>query len=92
MSRQSQFFCDGTKTYCCLAGLEGRRVALQRRTSSIARKPSTLTDLLPTFHETRGKVRSGPLPAIPQPLELSVPLKEATAAARSAQDVQQILM
>ena len=74
----------------CLAGLEGRKVSLQRRTSSITRKPSTLADLLPPLSEA--KRQPGSLPAISQPQELSIPLSQATAAARSSQEVQQILM
>ncbi|DBA96423.1 TPA: hypothetical protein ACH3X1_015319 [Trebouxia sp. C0004] len=73
-------------------GLEGRRVSLQRRTSSIARKPSTLTDIFPRFDETRGRKQKHVLPAIQQSDELSVPLKEATATAKSSQQIQQILM
>ncbi|KAA6428312.1 MAG: hypothetical protein FRX49_01908, partial [Trebouxia sp. A1-2] len=75
-----------------LACLEGRRVSLQRRTSSIARKPSTVTDMFPSFDETRGRKQKHMLPAIQQPYELSVPLKEATATAKSSQQMQQILM
>lgn len=74
------------------AGLEGRKVSLQRRTSSIARKPSTLTSLLPNFNEGWARRQPGPLPAIPQPHELSIPLSQATTAARSSHEVQQILM
>ncbi len=81
-----------SKLICLTAGLEGRKVSLQRRTSSIARKPSTLTDLFPSFQETRGKKQASMLPAIRQPEELAVPLKDATAAAKSSQEVQQILM
>ena len=87
-----KYWVDVDRLVCCLAGLEGRRVSLQRRTSSIARKPSTLTDLFPTFNETRAGARPGPLPAIPQPQELTIPLNQATAAARTSQEVQQILM
>ena len=76
----------------CNTGLEGRRVSLQRRTSSIERKPSTLTDMLPSFDETRGRKQKHVLPAIQQPNELSVPLKEATATAKSSQQMQQIFM
>lgn len=84
-------FDSGKAFVWCLAGLEGRKVSLQRRTSSIARKPSTLADLMPSFNETRARRQPGPLPAIPPPQELSIPLSQATAAARNSQEVQQIL-
>ena len=74
------------------AGLEGRRVSLQRRTSSINRKPSTLTDLFPSYDETRGKKQAAMLPGIKQPEALAMPLREATATAKSSEEVQQILM
>ena len=74
------------------AGLEGRRVSLQRRTSSINRKPSTLTDLFPSYNETRGKKQPAMLPGIKQPEALAMPLREATATAKSSEEVQQILM
>ena len=74
------------------AGLEGRKVALQRRSSSINRKASTVTELFPSFAETRVKKQSAVLPAIKQPGELAVPLREATAAAKDAVQMQQILI
>ena len=75
----------------CNTGLEGRRLSLQRRTSSIARKPSSLTEMFPSFDETRGKKQMHVLPTIRQPDELSVALKEATATADSSQQMQQML-
>ena len=74
------------------SGLEGRKVALQRRSSSINRKASTVADLFPSFAETRVKKQTAVLPAIKQPGELAVPLREATAAAKDAVQMQQILM
>ena len=67
-------------------------MSLQRRTSSIVRKPSSLTDLFPTSDDTRSRKRPGVLPAIAQPQQLLVPLREATAAAKTSQEVQKILM
>ena len=72
------------------AGLEGQKVSLQRRTSIIARKPSTLTHLFPTFNETR--LMKQTLPAIIQPEELIMPLRDATAKAKTSEEVQNILM
>jgi len=48
--------------------------------------------MFPSFDETRGRKQKHLLPAIQQPNELSVSLKEATATAKSSQQMQQILM
>ena len=76
----------------CVAGLEGRSVLLQRRSSSMSKRPSSLISMLPSFEATRPHRHAGALPAVKPPAELSTPLREATALAKTEVQMQDILM
>ena len=62
---------------------------LQRRSSSMSKRPSSLISMLPSFEATRPQQHRGALPAIKP---LSTPLREATALAKSEVQMQDILM
>ena len=65
---------------------------LQRRSSSISKKPTSLLNMLPMFESTRPpNKRTDRLPALEQPSELSVPLRDATAAAKTSDQMQDTL-